>query len=834
MKISTKLFVTCLIFWLFLPFQVKAQVQGNDILLHDALITIEQKYGVQFNYAEETIKDVYVASPNVELEIEAVLTNLQNQTDLSFSKLDDRFILIKSKVQNTLCGYVKTLYDDIPIPMATVQNGSNGTITNADGYFELKLSGKNLIIEARALGYATIQINMNDLDLSNCINITLEPNIQTLSEVYISNYITKGINKLNNGSFNIDIEDFEILPGLIDADVLRSVQAFPGIMSVSETVSNINIRGGSHDQNLILWDDIKMYQSGHFFGLISMYNPQITQNVSLFKNGTNAQFSDGVSGTIAMYTENKLNKSIKGSFGANLIDANAFLDIPLGAKSSIQLAARKSISDFTKTPTYEQFFKRISQNNELQNEVNSDKQFDFYDASLRWIYQISEKDELRLNFINVSNDLVFNENAFVNNNQTSRESNISQESIAAGLNYKRLWNSQFKTTLQVYETDYKLEAVNSNINESQSFIQKNQVSESSIKLLAENTFDNNLNAAFGYHFVETKVTNLDDVDVPRYKFLISEVLREHSVFSQFSIKTENKKTHVDLGLRYNFIDKFREHILEPRFSITQKLSNRFSVEALGEFKHQNTSQVINFQNDFLGVEKRRWQLTDNDSIPIIKSKQFSLGLNYEYRDFLVSAESYYKHVDGITSQSQGFQNDFEFVKTSGNYEVLGLDLLIRKQLEKFNFWVSYTFMDNNYFFKTLNQDDFPSNFDISHTVTFGSGFTTSKFKLAAGINWHTGKPFTEPVIDEEVINGSINYGSPNNTNLDDYFRVDLSAIYYLKLGNKIKGELGASIWNVFGNENTINSFYRFNSSQLIRVNELSLGFAPNLSARIIF
>ena len=259
--------------------------------------------------------------------------------------------------------------------------------------------------------------------------------------MFISNYITKGISKLNDGSFNINIDDFEILPGLIDADVLRSVQSFPGILSVSETVSNINIRGGSHDQNLILWDNIKMYQSGHFFGLISMYNPQITQNVSLFKNGTAIQFTDGVSGTIAMYTDKNLNNKFKGSLGLNLIDANGFADIPLGNKSSLQLAARKSISDFTKTPTYDQFFKRISQNNELQNDINSDKEFDFYDASLRWIYQIDENNQIRLNFINVSNNLVFNENAIIDNLEKSRESSISQSSLAAGLFYSRKWLS---------------------------------------------------------------------------------------------------------------------------------------------------------------------------------------------------------------------------------------------------------------------------------------------------------------------------------------------------------------------------------------------------------
>ncbi|MGK0430514.1 MAG: hypothetical protein ACJARX_002191, partial [Psychroserpens sp.] len=112
--------------------------------------------------------------------------------------------------------------------------------------------------------------------------------LQQLSQVVLPQYIVRGINKLNNGSYEIDFNQFDILPGLIETDVLHAVQAFPGIQSINETVSDINIRGGTHDQNLILWDGIKMYQSGHFFGLISMFNPQITQHVSVLKNGTDA------------------------------------------------------------------------------------------------------------------------------------------------------------------------------------------------------------------------------------------------------------------------------------------------------------------------------------------------------------------------------------------------------------------------------------------------------------------------------------------------------------------------------------------------------------------
>ena len=814
--------------------QVIAQNETNKILLHDALESLEKKYNIQFNYAEEVVADLYIVQPPDNLKIEELMIYLNANSSLIYSKLSDQIILIKPNANSIFCGFIKNKIDHTAIPLATIQKDKKGIAASIDGYFEIFDYQLTDVFEIRALGYETVFLDLRDYTLTNCLNIYLDPEIQELSEVFISNYITKGISKLNDGSFNINIDDFEILPGLIDADVLRSVQSFPGIMSVSETVSNINIRGGSHDQNLILWDNIKMYQSGHFFGLISMYNPQITQNVSLFKNGTAIQFTDGVSGTIAMYTDKNLNNKFKGSLGLNLIDANGFADIPLGNKSSLQLAARKSISDFTKTPTYDQFFKRISQNNELQNDINSDKEFDFYDASLRWIYQIDENNQIRLNFINVSNNLVFNENAIIDNLEKSRESSISQSSLAAGLFYSRKWNANFNTSVEIYETDYKLEAINSNLSESQQFLQKNKVSETSLKLIGEQMINEQLNLLLGYHFTETQITNLDDVDEPRYKLLVSEVLKEHSVFSRIAFETSNKNTHIDFGIRYAYIDEFRKHLIEPRLNVTQKISDNLSLEVLGEFKHQNTSQIINFQNDFLGVEKRRWQLSDNDSIPIIRSKQMSLGFNYDKKNFLVSVDCYYKKVNGITSQSQGFQNEFEFMRTFGSYEVIGIDLLLRKQFEKLNFWMSYSYMDNNYRFQDLYSTNFPSNFNIAHAITLGSSYSISKFKLSAGMNWRTGKPLTKPQEGNEFTENKINYNNPNSSELDAYFRMDLSALYFFNISNRLKGEFGASIWNVFGNDNTINRYYKNNEENFIEVNENSLGFVPNVSARIIF
>lgn len=662
--------------------------------------------------------------------------------------------------------------------------------------------------------------------------------LQKLSEVVVSSYIIKGINKLSNGAFEIDVSQFNILPGLIDTDILQAAQAFPGIQSSKETVSNINVRGGTHDQNLMLWDDIKMYQSGHFFGLISMFNPQITQHVMLTKNGSDVSLTDGVSGTISMKTDNQVSEKFKGNIGVNFIDANGFADVPISEKSSLQIAARKSISDLAQTPTYENFFERISQNTEVENNamsiINSDKQFDFYDASLRWIYKINETEELRINFITVANQLVFDENIIDNAIEVSRQSSLKQNSIAGAIQYTKQWNPNFETIFEGYETDYKLKSINSNLLETQRFLQENVVSETSLKLKTNYTFNERLQWQNGYHFVETKVTNLDDVDNPLFKLLVSEVVRTHGLFSQINYKSKNRKTNLSAGLRHNYIGKFKKHILEPRISLSHKLFNHFTVEALGEFKHQNTSQVINFQNDFLGIEKRRWQLSNDATIPVIRSRQASVGFTFNKRGWLLSGEAYYKNVKGITTQSQGFQNRYEFVKTDGEYKAKGLDFIVRKRLNNFNTWLSYSFIDSEYTFNELPENSFPSNYNIRHVASLGANYTLNQLKLSLGMNWDSGRPKTNPVSGNEIVDGDINFEATNSAEIQEYFRVDVSALYDFKLSQSINANIGVSVWNLLDRKNIINSFHRIDNNIVTEAQQESLGITPNLIFRVSF
>ncbi|WP_271782059.1 TonB-dependent receptor [Aquimarina algiphila] len=810
-----------------------SQNSNDKILLVDIISDLENRFEYKFTYADDTIENIYVSKPKRNISIEQILEFLKKETSLKFSKLANNFISINKKnVSFVICGKLEDKRTGLPLESATIQGKKNSSISKEDGSFELEISNPRETILIGHLGYRTIYRLADSFRQNECAPIFMNPKIETLSEVILNDYITKGIDKSADGSLQIDYNNFDILPGLIETDVLQTVQALPGIHSADETVSNINIRGGTHDQNLILWDGIKMYQSGHFFGLISAFNPRLTKKAVLLKNGTNAEYTDGVSGTIIMNTDENVNDDFNMSVGLNMINADAFMDIPIGKKSSLQIAGRKSISDVVESPTYEEYFKRISQDSELTPE-NENIIFDFYDVGLRWNYNISDNDNLRVNFLAINNELVFTENINTNTIEESRQSSLMQNSFAGGVWYERSWSETFKSVLQVYETDYLLKAVNANFQDGQRFLQENIVSETGAKLKTYYDFNEAITLLNGYQFIETGVSTLNDIDEPPFRIKENRVIRTHSTFSQLYYKS--KSTKVNVGVRYNFNEKFDSHIIEPRLSFNQKFLKYFNVEVLGEFKHQNISQLINEQNDFLGIEKRKWILSEEEEIPIIKSKQASLGLYYNRKGLLMSIEGYYKTVEGIKAKGQRFRNEFELEDAIGEYTVIGVDFLINKRFNDINTWMSYSHAQNNYIFTAFSDEEFPNNIDIRHSLAVGASYTINNLKISTGVNWNSGLPTTKPIADNPISGDDINFEKINSSRLDEYLRLDISATYDFKIAKGVLAHTGVSVWNLTNSQNVINKYYRIDQNNALQEeNEFPLGLTPNVTFRVSF
>jgi len=766
---TTLVFLYVILFF-FSLLQLEAQTNKEEKQpLISVLKQLESQYGIRFSYADANLNNKTIILPSKDLSIDELLIYLENNTSLSFEKLNNKSIVIRNLFQK-----------------------------------------KNV-------------------------------STQYLEEIVINNYLTKGISIKNDGSIEVNPQQFGILPGLIEPDVLQTIQALPGVQSVDERVSNLNIRGGTHDQNLILWDGIKMYQSGHFFGLISAFNPYLTENVVVSKNGTSAIYGDGVSSVIDMQTTNTIGKEFSGGAGLNMINLDAFGKIPLGKKMELQLSARRSVTDLIITPTYDQYFKRIFQDTDLTNQggnnfISKDERFYFYDVTAKLLYNITKKDKLRFNFLNIYNKLDYQEESIINDVSEQLNSNLTQRNLAAGIEYFRTWNSSFSTTVQVYLSNYDLDATNFDVFNNQRLIQENEVYDGGLKFHFNYNINNNLSMLGGYQFTEVGISNLEDVNNPPFRRFIKEVIRTHSIFNEIKFSSNSNLTNARIGVRANYIEKFSKTLFEPRMSFSQRFLESFRLEILGEFKSQTASQIIDLQNDFLGVEKRRWVLSNNDNIPIIKSKQISTGIHFNKNNLIISAETYLKDVDGITTRSQGFQNQYQFVNAVGSYRIKGVDFLINKHFNSISAWFSYSYSKNDYTFKDLNfGETFPNNVDITHALTFAGTYSFKDFKFAVGINWRSGKPYTEPDTLNPTTNKLINYNSPNSSNLEDYLRADISGTYTFKIGDTSDALIGFSLWNILDKTNIVNTYYTIDDSNIVtKVENQSLGITPNVSFRVRF
>lgn len=751
---------------------LKAQnTQKKKQPLTSILKILETRYNIIFSYIDDTVENINIMLPNSDLKLEEVLEILKAESQLDFELLDNRFVVIKKNIESNPSSF-KT---------------------------------------------------------------------QQLKEVIVSSYLTTGITKLNDGSITIKPETFGILPGLIEPDVLQTIQALPGVLSTDETVSNINVRGGTHDQNLMLLDGIKMYQSGHFFGLISAFNPYTTKRVNIFKNGTSAKYGDGISSVIDMQLPNEIDNEFKAGLGLNLINADVFAIIPLSKKTELQLSSRRSVTDLVVSPTYDEYFKRVFQDSDLtntnKNSISKNEEFYFYDVNLKFLYDITEKDKIRINFLNVNNLLNYDEQSTINDKNEAFNSKLTQENLAGGITYSRDWNESFSTTGQVYVSNYDLDATNHDITNNQRLIQENEVYDGAAKLDINFTPNHQLKINGGYQFTEVGISNLEDVNNPAFRSYIKEVIRSHAVYGETRLMSNNAQTNLKLGGRLNYIPKFNMFFAEPRVTFSQQFFNDFRLEILGEFKSQTTTQIIDLQNDFLGIEKRRWVLSNNSTIPVLKSKQVSAGIHYNKNRLLISVETYIKNVDGITTRSQGFQNQYQYVNSIGSYEIKGIDFLLNKQFNDIvGTWISYSYNTNNYIFHTLNNGiPFPNNVNIKHAIDFAGTFTHKDFKLAMGLNWHTGIPTTLPDPNDDPTDDEITYLAPNSSNLKDYLRVDCSATYSFNISDRSRATIGVSVWNAFNNNNIINSYYKLDDeNKTLKVENQSLGITPNVSFRMGF
>jgi len=94
------------------------------------------------------------------------------------------------------------------------------------------------------------------------------------------------------GQERVTVTTIKRMPGLAEPDVMRAVQALPGVVSSSDFSTKVYVRGSSSDQNLVLFDNGVVYSPSHFGGLFSSFLADVTGGLDFYKGGFEPRYGN--------------------------------------------------------------------------------------------------------------------------------------------------------------------------------------------------------------------------------------------------------------------------------------------------------------------------------------------------------------------------------------------------------------------------------------------------------------------------------------------------------------------------------------------------------------
>jgi len=850
---------TVLLF-LFFACSLQAQVtkEYKEAPLQQVLNELSEFYNIIFSFSNEAVKNKSITLLIDNTPIETILSSLSDLTRLDFKKISNRQIIVSipdTKIE--VCGYLFDEATNEPLSFASIviESTKTGTIANDDGFFQLGEIDQNELIQIQYVGYKDKILRADSFKAPSCPRILLFAQSTSLEEVLIVEYITTGIDKNVDGSFTISNQELGILPGQSEPDILQSIQLIPGVNSPDETVSGIQIRGGSADQNLILWDDIKMYNTGHFFGMLSAFNPNVIKETKIFKSGADPKYGDRVSGVIDIASDKEVPKSFIGGAGINGTHADVFFKAPITKNLGLVMSGRRSYTDIFETPTYDAFSEKVFQNTKIVNNPNqlpSDEEdeedeieedigqnnFFFYDVTAKLIMDVTAHDKIMISSIYTTNDLLFE----ISDEEDLITDDLEIKNEGASFSWVGTKRNDLHHSLKLfyskYDSDYLFTEIEELTIEEQS-IRKNTVKDVGLDMNVAYDINPKNSIVFGYQFSNNEVFYAI-TEESEFENLIntSDVVKNiaHSAYFNYKFSPKNK-SFINFGLRasnYSVVDDF---YVEPRLHLEYPITDFLRLKATGELRYQPISQLVEFEDVQLRLENNLW-IHANEEIPVLESIQWSGGLLFSKNDWNIELDGYFKNIDGLTSITNGVNNTLDIDLSTGKSAILGIDMLIRKKFKNFRTWLGYTFNDIKYTFPEIQSTSFSGNNDITHNFRVSNTLKVNNWEFSLGWLWRSGAPFT----DADLVNEEIEYGNVNEERLPQYHRLDVSSIYRFDFNKNSawEGQIGVSLQNVYNRQAPISIRYQLDENpdteeiELDILRQQSLGITPNLIFRMSF
>ena len=750
-----------------------------------------------------------------------------------------------SKGNAIITGTVRNATTGEPLVNTSVFiNNTYSTVTDAYGKYSLTVPAGKHTLNILGIGMKDTKLQLAVYS-DGKLDIDIRDQVTTLKEVIVSSKKLININRVQMGVERLTIDNIRRVPSVFgEADVLRIITSLPGVKTVGEASTGFNVRGGSADQNLILFNDATIYNPSHFFGMFSAFNPDVIKDLELYKSSIPARFGGRLASVLDINSREGNKKKITGSAGIGLITSRVHLEGPLSKDKTSFIFGGRS--------TYANWLLGL-----LPSEYENSKA-SFQDLNFGISHRIDSANNLYLSgyFSNdrfaLDSDTTY---AYSNRNLTIKwirnfNNRLSVSFIAGFDQYKyRVFREEDK------ETAFTLSFGITQLHAKTDFV---------YYLSQKHSFDFGL-SAIRYKLQPGSYKPLGKSSTVTPDIVETEQALESAIYLTHRYSPNNKLSFSS-GIRFSFFNylgpqninyyapglpkttanvidtkeyeknKFIKNYAGPefRFSARYAFTNSFSIKAA----YNSQRQYIHVLSNTTAIAPTDiWKLSDPNIRPQ-QGDQVSMGLykNFKSNTIETSVEVYYKRIKDYLDYKPGAKLllnhtiETDVINTKG--KAYGVEVLIKKPGGKLNGWISYTY--SRIFLKTDEQDPdirvnrgefYPANYDKPHDVTVAGNFRLNhRFSVSLNSTYSTGRPITLP-IGRYYYAGSerVLYSDRNAHRIPDYLRTDFSMNIdgNHKVNQKTHNSWSIGIYNLLGRKNPY-SVYFISQNGLVNGYKLSI------------
>lgn len=720
------------------------------------------------------------------------------------------------------------------------KNSQTATTTNHYGYYTIKVKFDVSRIYASFVGYTPKEIIIDSkIDIMIDIPLSSSNEIDEVSIVGSQSML----NSSGASIIALPLARIEKLPSLLgEPDIFKIVQRMPGVQTGVEGSSGFHVRGGSPDQNLILIDEVPVYNAGHLLGFFSIFNNDVIRNATFIKGGLPARYGGRLSSVLDVKIKegNTDQENVKGSIG--LLSSQIFIEGPIMKdKVGFMVAGRRSYYDLLVSPI-------------LRLKTNTRAGYFFYDLNSAVQFKLNKKNRLYYSYYHGTdkghvtpdtNSEIIENNAITWGNQIHaiRWNRIFSKNIFGNLT---LSVSKYE-----YESD-RINLLNSSQNTVSGMLTKQaylaSITDYSLKYRFEHTISQKHQLEYGlgftYHDYRPGETSLFSSQYEIDTTIIARQINALETTGFFDNKIHlGDKYQVNLGANtsiYNVDDTSYVNI-DPRISMVLKLSAYFSLKG----SYTRATQYIGLlTSSNVGLPTDLW-IPATSIIPPQKSNQYVIGFHKNSNWGNLSGELFYKDMSELVEFREGAsfllgRTDWDQLIASGYGEAYGFEIFAEKDFGRFTGWLSYTLSKNQRHFVDIDRS-FPYKYDRRHNFSINAVYHfNSKKNISAAWTFYSGENITISNVrylsHPALTNGNYfqntilpgmstieQFTEKNNFQLDPYHRLDLGfSSSKTRERKKITWRFG--VYNAYCHMNTLYTVMLENDNGEVKL--IKYSFAP--------